>query len=216
MKNGRQKYLIDAGGQNIIHLLLCNWDNLLKRYEQAWKATWPDGFPSLHIYNEQAQVGLLAFAAIEAGWLPFLEFSVDRKGKSPNKCRCDMSFLHSPGTKGEEVWIEAGHVWVPFDIEGEALAEKVVPHLRRVRRDVKSIKEAADSQKFALVFVQLNEAPEKELNHKRIWKQVKRAKDLLHADFCALHLCEEEIRRVIEPSSGRDCPGIAIIGKCEW
>ena len=66
----------DDNGNNLslLYDLFNSWDSVLHEYDKAW-----GNYIAPHMYIQQTQVGYLATAARDIGWLPQLEFSIERR-----------------------------------------------------------------------------------------------------------------------------------------
>jgi hypothetical protein len=165
------------------------------------------------VYDERPQVGLLAIAAKEIHWLPFIEFCIDRRGNNSRRGYCDLSIWRP--RQYAEIWVEAAKIALTWDSRYEKLRDKVSYPFRHVREGIKSATGRAIG--LAVVFVSFYGSPIDDFEQSKFDIQVRAVKRNLYkvtrgvrADFYALHLCAPEI---VAKSAHKDCPGIAVVGK---
>lgn len=82
------RYWDDAGNNiSLLFDLFDSWDTVLHKYDNAW-----GNYIAPQVYIQQTQAGYLAIAARDIGWLPQLEFTIERKYAvgSYSKGRCDL------------------------------------------------------------------------------------------------------------------------------
>lgn len=195
---------------NFIYNLLRKWHLVIRRYEEKWVEVWKlhkDGKGYLpFVYNEEAQVGLLAIAAREAGCYPFVQFDQDKKTKS-GRGKQDLEIITSEGC----IWsIEAKYLGVNWS--HQELDSRVRERLQAARKDTRKLVHRHLGRSLALLFLRPYNFPPK--NEVKVFvEQFGRFKGLVargRADFAAMHMCQEHILR---SSNHPDSPGIVIIGR---
>jgi len=186
--------------------LLRAWNGVLEEYEGAWRKV--KILP--YIYNEQAEIGLLATAARDTQSLPFIEFSTQKiiNGKR-YVGRADLEIYWTEKLD----WclgIEAKPASISCSSRrrNKDLFFIIQEPLEEARKCVKTIKKHYVDC-MALVIGLLNHASD-DFNRKQFCKDLFDAAWRLKADFCVIHFCDDEIWK---NSWDKDCPGIALIGK---
>lgn len=190
-------------GEVYIRQLFQSWHRTLRRYERAWGPR-----DLAYVYNEQAQVGLLAVAAEKAKGLPFIEFSTKRRrGNRDYSGRADLKIFRIK-TK-EAVWVEAEPASVDCRNTIECLKEKMRLPFAEAKKSVETLAEA-DGLRLALVIVKLIGASPTSCDAELVRDRVYGAAKRLNAHFCAIHFCNRDLWT---GSPHRDCPGIAAVGR---
>jgi len=185
--------------------LFQSWHKTLRRYEQAWGTS-----DLAYVYNEQAQVGLLAIAAEKARGLPFIEFSAKRhQAKRDYSGRADLSIRRLAMNKKKELWVEAEPVSVNYEDTVTDLASRMRGPFNEAKKSVRSLAEAG-WPRLALVFVKLIGASYASFDPESLKDRLCKATKQLNADFCAVHFCNPDLW---PQSPHNDCPGIAAVGK---
>ena len=198
-----------------MYMLLQGWNETLRDYEIAWwnayrKGNW--GKTDLpYVYNEEALVGILAFAAVKLHAYPFIEFDQDKRTKTC-RGRQDLNIIY-PNDRKLDCWtIEAALARVDcrthkppkaFDGEVEYAKQHAICHLKvnRSRR--------YDTAAIAIVFVTLTTKCQTESIRRTAEEFFKQLTRKTKPDFAALHLCRPDILR---ESRHPHCPGQAILG----
>jgi hypothetical protein len=158
-----------------------------------------------YIYNEEAQVGILAIAAERIGGFPFMEFDQDKRTQT-GRGKQDLEIISSDN----RVWsIEAKYLVVdPADDNLESSVEK---KMKLTVRAVKKLVNRKVGNSMAIVFVRpynCTTDSECEAFAKRIRNLI--SSRFSEGGFAAIHFCREDVRM---KSEHRDSPGIAILGR---
>ena len=190
-------------GEVYIEQLFQSWHRTLRRYERAWGPR-----DLAYVYNEQAQVGLLAVAAAKAKGLPFIEFSTKKHQVNRDYSgRADLKVLRLE-TK-QEIWFEAKPASVECNNTIRCLQRIMRGPFKEAKKNVMSLAEAG-WPRLALVFVKLTGASPTNFDSESFQDRLYRAAKQLNADFCAIHFCSLALWA---HSPHPDCPGIATVGK---
>lgn len=183
--------------------LFRHWHNTLRQYERTW------GTDCLaYVYNQQPNVGLLAIAAYRMEGLPFVDFSIQKRGPGGRKYqgRCDLSIFLK---KGKEVFIEAERITVGFQDEADVLKTKLAKPLKKATNAVNRI-----IPKYYLaigiVFIIPKKVAKSDFDPNGFIDCLDEARKKLNADICAVHFGKHEIWSQVP---NNDCPGIAVVGK---
>jgi len=194
--------------------LLREWHKTLCAYETEWSKVWEErgwGRSDLpYIWNQEALVGILAFAAVKLDAYPFIEFGQD-KSTPTRRGRQDLNIMYSSGRDWDSWTIEASLVRIePLTQEPGKLVEEKV---RLAKEDALRQLEGNENREYdtgsiAIVFVTFTERPEdsgRETAENLFSHLTRRTKP----DFAALHLCRPDI---LKKSDTPGQPGQAILG----
>lgn len=198
LKRGRPKGYVKS--------LFASWDKTLRRYEQSWSHT--GDLP--YVYNQQAQVGLLAIASERIPALPFIEFSTEKRKERKNYSgRADLSIMLK-NTK-EEISIEAERTVVHYDAESGEMVARLRKPMKKAWEELFQTLAGNDSGTLglAILFVIVDKASESTFDEDSFLNEIYSASKKLGVDFCAAHFCSPEIWAKTE----YQCPGIVCIGK---
>ncbi|MBI2873321.1 MAG: hypothetical protein HYY00_09065 [Chloroflexi bacterium] len=203
-------YFCPDQGRDLERKLFRSWHNVLRKYEQAWQDN-----DLAYVYNQEANVGVLALAAWKIGRLPFLEFSV-KKLTSPGRRRRysgwgDLSIwpMEEGGKRGG-ILIEAERVQRSWKNKNDSMANKIRECLKKATGDASRISEW-DARRMGLVFAIPFGARNGQFEPTTFWTTLVETRRSLKADFCAFHLCKRDIWS--QQRKHKDCPGVAVIGK---
>jgi hypothetical protein len=192
-----------------VRKLFKSWDEVLHQYEHAWRDT--GDLP--YIYDERAQVGLLAISSRIINGYPLTEFSVDRIGNISGRGYCDLGIVWQ--RKDFETWIEAGHIRISWYDLTHNFYDKVYMRFWHAKHDIRSLKKRGHS--LAILFIRFYNFPVHKNKDKEYTQTVQELKSILNkttrrlnADFFTLHLCSPKL---VAKSKSEDCPGIAVIGQ---
>lgn len=187
--------------------LLKEWHKTLAKYETEWSVMWKVPFQEgnylPYVYNEEAQIGLLAVAAAGIGGFPFLEFDQDKRTPTGRGYQ-DLEIIWE-----KQIWsIEAKYL--KMDVQDENIEEILRHYIKLARDDVKRLKYRKIGKSMALVFFRPYNYPTNS-THISFINQVKNVNmKRIKCDFLAYHLCQQNILAI---SYHTDSPGIAILGQ---
>lgn len=190
---------------NKLRGLFRSWNGILEEYEEAWRKD--KNLP--YIYNEQAEIVLLALAARETSGFPFVEFSIQKHNKGDDYAgRVDLEIS-----------------WKRLDwyLGVEAKRAKISCSSRRHDKDLVNtiktpLKEASACanglnkyyhDRLALVIGPLVLADDS-FDGRKFSDVLVNAAWEVKADFCVIHICD--VDTWMNSDSPR-CPGIVLVGK---
>jgi hypothetical protein len=192
-----------------VYDLLHRWHTVLRQYEVEWTEVTKDrpeenNLP--YIYNEKAQIGLLAIAGKGIGGFPFIEFDQDKDTRS-GRGQQDLEII-SPD---HNIWsIEAKYLEIEKSTSNLSL--RLEKKMESAIHDVKRLRNRQRDTNIAIVFFrpwgyETGSAHEYFRNDvERLYRQSR------CLDFLAYHLCQKKILN--QPKHPHpDSPGIAILGK---
>ena len=191
---------------NKMRTLFKAWNNVLEEYELAWREV--KNLP--YVYNEQAEVGLLAVAARDTRGLPFLEFSIRKQGQEKNYGgRADLE-IYWRKILDWNLGIEAKAINISCSLRrrDKDLIQTLKAPLTEAHISVKKLRKSYFDY-LALVIGRLVNASD-DFSRKQLLAVLFKAAWQVKADFCAIHFCDDDIWK---SSEFNDCPGIVIIGK---
>jgi hypothetical protein len=184
---------------SLVYDLLASWDRALRDIEEVM------GTRDLpYFYSERPNLGILAFAAIRIGYVPFEEYSVQKgRGKDQRRGRADL-WLAKKGAKTFN--FEAKYIQVSF--HNKRLAKTIRHHLDIAADNAYDLHGESDWT-IGIIFVRPYGAIYKDFDPDLFWNQLS---DLgsYGGDFCAFHICKPEIW---SRNHHKGYPGIAIVGK---
>ena len=182
------------------------WNEVLIEYESAWRE-----YKNLpYIYNEQAEIGLLAIAARDTKGFPFIEFSIQKHGQGKNYGgRADLEIYW----KKKLDWclgVEAkpANISCSSRRRDKNLVQTIKVPLEEAQKCVNTLR-SSYHDRLALVIGKLVHASD-DFDRKQLRTDLFSAAWRLKADFCTIHFCEDDIWK---NSDYDNCPGIALIGK---
>lgn len=188
-----------------IKKLFRSWNDTLSQYEEAYGDELP------YVYDERAQVGLLAVAARQINGFPIMEFFTSRIGNISKHGYGDLAVFW-PRQK-DETWMEVSHIRVPWNNWSH---EHIYEKFWHARKGIRSLKDRRTG--LALVFLRFYDFPTKyylpstyRVKIRELYNNLVNTTQRLKADFFTIHMCDPEI--VLKTKSSNDCPGIAAIGK---
>jgi len=199
----QSKYIVVDQRRTLIPKLLEKWLEILNELEEVFA---PDNLP--YVYNERAQIGILAAAAIRLRCLTFEEYSRG-KGQGPKRRagRADL-WLYDRDT-GKDFNIEAKRQTVKWN--STDVASVVKESLDWAVKEVHELQDRQAAYNLGIVLLcPWGAKPGGELEATPFWNQL-RDRLSYDGDFCAFHLCEPKIWPNLK--AHRDCPGIALVGK---
>jgi len=195
-----------------VYRLLHNWHRVLRSYEVEWtevtKNRPKENFLP-YVYNEQAQIGLLAVAGKGIGGFPFIEFNQDKYTWS-GRGQQDLEII-SADHKIHKIWsIEAKYLEIEKSTSNLPLRLK--NKMKSAIHDVKSLPNRKRGRSMAIVFFR-PWGYKRGSAHEDFSRYVKSLdRQSLGCDFLAYHLCQKKILN--QPKHPHpDSPGIAILGK---
>jgi len=192
-----------------VYKLLQKWHKVLQQYEVEWtevtKNRPKENFLP-YVYNEQAQIGLLAVAGKGIGGFPFIEFNQDKHTWS-GRGQQDLEIISAD----HKIWsIEAKYLEIEKSTSNLPL--RLENKMKSAIHDVKSLPNIKRGTNIAIVFFRpwgydTGGAHEDFIND--VESLYRRSR---HCDFLAYHLCQKKILK--QPKHPHpDSPGIAILGK---
>jgi hypothetical protein len=185
--------------------LLCEWDGVLKRYEEGYvkhaKQTGKKTWDLPYVYNENAQVALLAIAAWEMGYFPFVNFNRTKRTKTGRGFQ-DLEIL-GPECR---LWDFEAVFRECIEITSEAKAQtRIGAALDEAEYEARQIPRR--DKRAGIAFL----VPNKAKSEEDLCQFVTMVKgSLKRRDFGAIHFAPEKTWR---ESSHKDCPGVAIVGR---
>lgn len=189
--------------------LFKSWDIILRQYERVWHDT--GDLP--YVYDERAQVGLLAVASREMNGCPVTEFYTERTGNKSGYGYGDLAIVWP--RREFETWAEISHIRLSWHDAMNNMYDRVYKRFWHAKNGVKSLK--FRSRSLAIMFIRFYNFNEDDYKPKVFNQKINELKNVLNkttqrlkADFFAVHLCEP---RLVKNSKSKDCPGIAVIGQ---
>ena len=188
-----------------VRSLFKSWSDVLEEYEIAWRNE--KNLP--YVYNEQAEVGLLAIAARDTKGLPFIEFSIRKHSKENDYGgRADLEIYWKKLDWYLEVEAKPIGISCSLRRRDKDLVQTLKTPLEEARNCADKLKKSYHDR-LALVIGLLVRASG-DFDRKQFCKVLFNAAWHVRADFCAIHFCENDIWM---NSDFNKCPGIALIGK---
>jgi hypothetical protein len=207
---------------NILPTLFAEWHSILSK-STTWlaRSSEPD---HPYWYGERTNVGWLALAAYEKGWLPLQEPTVPRRGKRAG--RSDLWVYASRGPNTRVYDFEAKDAWLNVDSPKNPQTfyrrDYIKKNLKKALKQLKKPQGYAGHSGVGLVFVRLygNKKSTKSdlmLDTVRFIKAATSTRVLKKAgaDFIALYLAPYSYIKTVAPSYGPHL-GIAVLGKRAW
>jgi len=194
------KYLsIDGRLNELFEDLIEKWDQTLIKYEQVL------GIEDLpYGYGERTNLGILATASAKLGFIALEEYRIEKEKKYG---RADLWLFNKDHSL--DISIEAKFRELSWN--SKMVAEKVKVDLNAAVDDVKKVKKYEEAKRsLGISFIRPYNADPNDFDANHYWDQIS-DRSLTGADFCAMHLCPENIWVKQEYATGR--PGIIMAGK---
>jgi len=205
---GSLEYWDDKGNNlSILYELFDSWNNVLNEYDNAWGK-----YVAPHVYIQQTQVGYLAVAARDVGWLPQLEFSIERRTNKREfvKGRCDLALWCKNKKRETELFFEVETCTYSVKINEQQIKE-LITLFEATKENVRHIREARGSPAIAVVLVRLCNASLDDVASD-LWARLRKIRRRLRSDFCALNIRGRQCMERTPIEWGGDCLGIAAFG----
>lgn len=194
------KYLsIDGRRSPLFKDLIEKWDHTLREFENVMSV---EDLP--YVYGERTNLGLLAVASAQVGFIALEEYRTEKKGKYG---RSDL-WLYN-GVHSVDISIEAKFCELSWN--SKIVAQKLKKLLDAAVDNAEVTKKyEGATYSLGIAFIRPYNADPNQFISSTYWNQISN-RSLTDADFCAMHLCRKDIWTKQKYAKGY--PGIVMAGK---